>query len=59
MGMDDYGDEDEVDTCFSADLLLPDQQVMMIAHGVFLGGALCVLLWFYDGDAVEQLCFNK
>lgn len=33
MGMDDYGDEDEVDTCFSVDLLLPDQQVMMIAHG--------------------------
>lgn len=29
MGMDDYGDEDEVGSCCSADLLLPDKEVLL------------------------------
>lgn len=29
MGMDDYGDEDEVGTCRLADLLLPDKEVLL------------------------------
>lgn len=53
MGMDDYGDEDEVETCFSVDLLLPDPQVMMIAHG----GVFCCGFTMTDEDG--PLCLIR
>lgn len=47
MGMDDYGDEDEVGTCCSADLLLPDKEVLLdymlyFAATHFFLGVACV-----------------